>query len=193
MVIGTYKFPFQPYQWPLDSRRVRSRQILSPWLGDIVDFGIPARQTTQAGGPVQQFYARVDFIPQVGDWELGLRQKELGIESGSQKENSYNWTPTRPYPLNSPNWSGLFQTVTPSPANTVRNNYLPPYSTSTLTYFSLVRTNCFLIWFRLTWRLWWLRCTTWATRTRTRSWSSRSSFAACSSIQSPPRYSGSRR
>jgi hypothetical protein len=53
---------------PIAGRIYCCSQILSPWLGDIVDSGIglshrPAR-LQYAGEPVQQPYAEVDYIPQ---------------------------------------------------------------------------------------------------------------------------------
>ena len=53
--------------------------------------------------------------------------------------------------------------------------------------------NNLLLAYRWTWPPWWLRCSRLATRTRTRSWSSRSSSGACWTILSHPRFLGSRR
>ncbi len=49
-------------------------QIHSPWLGDIVDFGIGLSYRPVSllpGGPVRQPYAGVNFIPPVRDYEFG--------------------------------------------------------------------------------------------------------------------------
>ncbi len=43
-----------------------------PVVDSGIGFVIPARQATQAGGPVRQPYAEVDYIPQVRDKEFCL-------------------------------------------------------------------------------------------------------------------------